>query len=1398
MKISSFFSKQPVHQKAKSPCKNHKRTAGSSVGSSALVVLDSDDDILPDLKVEDNQKNRQNKRKLECDETNPSPPHKRTLNINITTKVQMSFPQPSTSGLTPNNHADGIDVSKTPLIPSTSGKTPEKQNLFVRVKSPEKLLSPVALKEHRSPERVMERFLDKTRKNITPVKLDFHEQKFPRTPEQNETNFETTQAKALSPNLGRRSPTKSSNKKSSGEKNRDSTPSKQRKTPKKLFERSPTNLNEFNVQVLRNFVKITPTKKEVEQRDDEQKSSRKSLEVQLENEKTPKKDMIPSSSYLLSGQKVCTKLDFSKCGNSSKDMDVAPLEQPSDSHSQDAEVLPQQNTFDVCDGDKTKELSSRNINIESGEKENHDPNNLGFTFSDDSWNVDVFLPTEYTLDLAESQHCKVVSVNHRTTEIILIVKSTRTNDQAVCSLQGFWIHSKLCRGDTVHIKATKLADNNWLVDNQNGFMVFEPDVLLTVTSVVGSVFCKRKSVLQEKFRGFDGTNKYMMVGQMVHGLLQDVLRNKMFLYKDIDKRAREILKQKTWVRQLYESGESIADIEQDFLVYVPKIFEFIGKYVQNGKNKVSPQQYKKDDWKGAIAQIDDIEENIWCPDLGLKGKVDVSIKNGLEVIPLEVKTGRASVSLEHRGQVLLYIMMMNKLGYRVSTGLLLYLKEGMLREIPPTAAEKRDIMILRNELAYYTTRRPKVVRNAGEMYLEPSEVPEVEEKSYCEKCPYNAICMAYSLHANEHVNFKQSLRKVHSELEAFLTSAHIDYFMRWSSLLEIEMAERKEQKNLKDIYTLSPIERKTKGKCLINLKVAHVSEECNGTFSHIFTEYLEQDANFLLSGFVENTYVVVSVEERPAVSSGFVTDISMKRVTVSLDRNLITKYLNRTFFLDAYDSTAFLTFNMSSLALILDTTERSNRLRNIIVDRQPASFQPKLPKVLAEKARPILKRLNRVQQRAVLKAIAANDYFLIKGMPGTGKTATIVALIELLLELKKSVLVTSHTHSAVDNVCLKLMQVGVKFMRLGSEAKMNVNLREYSEYNLTKDCHTPEDLERVYNAAQVLAVTCLGSGHPALSKRTFDICIVDESTQVLECSMFRALYAANTFILIGDPDQLPAVIRSREALELGMNESLFERLNSEESRITLNLNYRMNEPITNLANALTYNGELLIGAERIATATLNIPKLEELVTAYKTRPWVAKALDTKLENAVQFIDTGPVWNMDKKVSWSKMESFEEGSSDKQKCLNIFEAAVIFYLVSALIYKGGVLPDQIGIICAYRAQVVQLTDLLQFSGVDVNTVDQFQGKDKGVIIYSCSKSKDLSKNAENNKHELLEDKRRLNVAITRAKRKLIIVGDFATLRNYSTFKKIQAHLEKNIIKLTECARFSWDDVLELKV
>lgn len=153
----------------------------------------------------------------------------------------------------------------------------------------------------------------------------------------------------------------------------------------------------------------------------------------------------------------------------------------------------------------------------------------------------------------------------------------------------------------------------------------------------------------------------------------------------------------------------------------------------------------------------------------------------------------------------------------------------------------------------------------------------------------------------------------------------------------------------------------------------------------------------------------------------------------------------------------------SNLSRLMANTERSAKLRELIIDQRPPKFKTGLPRSVLEVGKSILKKLNKLQQRAVLKALTTEDYCLINGLPGTGKTSLIVALIRLAVLLGQTILLTSYTHSAVDNVLLKLVQFeDVDFIRIGREHRTHPSILPYSAEVKGQHCQTIEDLERMY------------------------------------------------------------------------------------------------------------------------------------------------------------------------------------------------------------------------------------------------------------------------------------------------------------------------------------------------
>lgn len=408
-----------------------------------------------------------------------------------------------------------------------------------------------------------------------------------------------------------------------------------------------------------------------------------------------------------------------------------------------------------------------------------------------------------------------------------------------------------------------------------------------------------------------------------------------------------------------------------------------------------------------------------------------------------------------------------------------------------------------------------------------------------------------------------------------------------------------------------------------------------------------------------------------------------------------------------------------------------------------------------------------------------------------------MAIVRLLHLMGKSVLITSHTHSAVDNLLVRLKAHKLPMLRLGSGARINTELQEFGERTLLQDCTSVEELTQKYNSYNIVGVTCLGSAHPLFLHRKFDFCIVDEATQVMQPTTLRPLFFCDKFILVGDPEQLPPLIRSKEARQLGADESLFERLDTETSTAVLTLQYRMNKAITRLANELTYKGALQCGSKEIELDALQV----NLSKDNKTAKWLQRALQTHIDQAVFLLDT--------KDCTKRLTEYNNGEKNKglfipaalfanekqnksakriSKYTNYCEAAIIMHIVEQLLLAGYA-PARIGVIAPYRAQVELLHNLtaqfelhhnietskMCFASVEVNTVDQYQGRDKDIILFSGTRTGAVDASECAREAEILEDKRRLTVAITRAKRKLLLVGDATCLDKYTPFHQLLRHI-----------------------
>jgi DNA replication ATP-dependent helicase Dna2 len=368
---------------------------------------------------------------------------------------------------------------------------------------------------------------------------------------------------------------------------------------------------------------------------------------------------------------------------------------------------------------------------------------------------------------------------------------------------------------------------------------------------------------------------------------------------------------------------------------------------------------------------------------------------------------------------------------------------------------------------------------------------------------------------------------------------------------------------------------------------------------------------------------------------------------------------------------------------------------------------------------------NDAQNEAVQQAVAAEDFALDHGPPGTGKTYTLAQVVRTLVDRGERVLVSAFTNRAVDNALEALEDQGVTgIVRYGTESGVREDMQEY---RLARS-GDPAACAGQLQDAPVVAATTASCGSRALRTQSFDVAIVDEAGQLTEPGALAAVTLADRFVLVGDHHQLPPVVRAENDLQ----ESLFARLHDEHpgAATLLDTQYRMAQHIQSFASREFYDGQL-----RPATAEVAGRRIDDL-------PGVSLSdLPERLRERVTFLDP---------------DGQAVGNTNPD------EAAAVADVVGSYL-DAGVPASDIGVIAPYRAQVATLGERVP-DGVAVDTVDRFQGSSKEVIVVSFVATGTLD-------GPIFEDYRRVNVALTRAKRALVLVGDEAALSTDETYARL---------------------------
>lgn len=515
-----------------------------------------------------------------------------------------------------------------------------------------------------------------------------------------------------------------------------------------------------------------------------------------------------------------------------------------------------------------------------------------------------------------------------------------------------------------------------------------------------------------------------------------------------------------------------------------------------------------------------------------------------------------------------------------------------------------------------------------------------------------------------------------------------------------------------------------------------------------------------------------------------------------------------------------LSFDETSYKLMFEVLDRvmkakNNRLaylRDLFYSHQKAgrfSFEPmKFP------------WLNPTQERAVNEVLWAKDVAIVHGPPGTGKTTTLVEAINETLMRESQVLVCAQSNMAVDWISEKLVDRGINVLRIGNPTRVNDKMLGFTyERRFESHADYPQlwairkairelrknrkkgsenyhqkmdrlksraaEIELRINAelfgeARVIACTLVGSAHHLLEGMKFGTLFIDEAAQALEAACWIPMRRASRVILAGDHCQLPPTVKSIAALRAGLGKTLMERIaeNKPEVVTLLKIQYRMNDEIMRFSSDWFYGGKVESAPQIKYRSVLDYDHPITWIDTSNEENQITIEGEDAPEDSASTSSSVSAANQNSDLNFKEQfvgESF--GRINKAEAeLTLLTLAEYFTKIG----KQRVLEERIdvGIISPYRAQVQYLKKLIKkyefFKPyrrlISVNTVDGFQGQERDVILISLVRSNDEGQIG------FLKDLRRMNVAMTRARMKLIILGNKDTMTKHPFYKKLWEYVE----------------------
>lgn len=540
------------------------------------------------------------------------------------------------------------------------------------------------------------------------------------------------------------------------------------------------------------------------------------------------------------------------------------------------------------------------------------------------------------------------------------------------------------------------------------------------------------------------------------------------------------------------------------------------------------------------------------------------------------------------------------------------------------------------------------------------------------------------------------------------------------------------------------------------------------------------------------TSVIITAEGQGEVERrrGVVTRLDGKTIDVAC-RQGFSEAAGDAFRIDrAQDEVSMQRCRLALAKALHSQEERMVKLCDVLLGQRKAEFD-------AVRDVPFLNhRLDASQREAIAFALSARDLAIIHGPPGTGKTTALVELVRQAVRRGERVLVCAPSNLAVDNVFERLLDAGEKVVRLGHVVRVSTHLQEHTlsamalrhpdmkqvkklriqardhfrraqrftrakisrderralrdeGKALLSDARKIEAgvVQTLLDGASIVCATNTGMSTDLLGVRRFGLAVIDEVCQSVEPACWVPIVRADKLVIAGDHCQLPPTLLSREAANAGLAKSLMERLMEEQvgrevSRM-LSVQYRMHSAIMTFSSNEFYEGNLMADASVSQHLLYDMDGVEG---------------DDLSETAVHFIDTSGA-------------DFEEQQEEAGlSWLNEDEAHLAMKKAKDLI-ELGVRASDIAIITPYAAQVKVLRAHSVDASIEMGTVDGFQGREKEVVILSLVRSN------RDKQIGFLKDIRRMNVAMTRARRKLIVIGDSATMTAHAFYDRMLDHFDR---------------------